>query len=223
MLDTGLSATDYTFEWLLNGTPIAGTTGPSLTPLQGGTYTAVVTTTDGTNCSSEDSATVTESSPPIVTAQVTTQAFAENHVIEVTVSGSGVYEYSLDGGPWQESNIFEGVTPGEHVVTVRDVNGCGIGTATVLVIDYPLYFTPNNDGYHDTWNIVGASTLPGAKIYIFDRLGKLIKQLSPLGQGWDGTYNGEMLPSSDYWFVIEFDEPLNNNKRTFKAHFALKR
>ena len=182
-----------------------------------------MTTIDGTNCTSSDTALVIESSPPVVTAEVTTEVFADNHVIEVTVEGSGVYEYSLDGGPWQESNIFEGVTAGEHVVTVRDVQGCGVGSATVLVIDYPLYFTPNNDGYNDTWNIVGIATQPNAKIYIFDRYGKLLKQLSPTGDGWNGTYNGVQMPSNDYWFVVEYNEPIDNSRREFKAHFSLRR
>jgi gliding motility-associated-like protein len=39
--------------------------------------------------------------------------------------------------------------------------------------------------------------------------------------GWDGTYNGDVLPASDYWFTIDFIE--NDVQRTFKAHFSLKR
>jgi gliding motility-associated-like protein len=74
---------------------------------------------------------------------------------------------------------------------------------------------------HDTWNIEGIGST--AKIYIFDRYGKLIKQLSPTGSGWDGTYNGNMMPTSDYWFTVEYDEPLTGNRKEFKAHFTLKR
>ena len=226
VLDTGLSDTDYAFEWSLNGTVLAGETGSSLVPTQGGSYTVVVTdisTSAQTMCSAEDTAIVTESGPAQVSAVVTSAAFADTHIIEVTAVGTGVYEYSLDNGPWQESNIFVGVTPGEHVVMVRDIRGCGIGTTTVLVIDYPRFFTPNGDGYHDTWNIVGIGTQPNAKIYIFDRYGKLLKQLSPTGDGWDGTFNGEPMPSSDYWFTIQYNEPLDSSRKDFKAHFTLKR
>ena len=61
------------------------------------------------------------------------------------------------------------------------------------------------------------------KIYIFDRYGKLIKQLSPSAdsQGWDGTMNGSPLPSTDYWFRVEFSE--QGVAKEFKAHFSLKR
>jgi len=165
---------------------------------------------------------VNESEPPIVTVELTSLAFSDNHVIEATAIGNGVYEYSLDGGPWQESGIFENVSPGEHIVTARDINGCGINSVIVLVIDYPLYFTPNGDGYNDTWNILGINNQPNARIYIFDRYGKLLKQVSPTSMGWNGTYNGNRLPTSDYWFTVEYNEPSDGTRKQFKAHFTLK-
>jgi gliding motility-associated-like protein len=92
----------------------------------------------------------------------------------------------------------------------------------VGVIDYPRFFTPNEDAYNNRWNIIGiASGDPMAKIYIFDRYGKLLKQISPLGDGWDGTYNGNPLPSSDYWFQVEYTE--NETRKEFRGHFTLKR
>ena len=128
--------------------------------------------------------------------------------------------YQIDGGAFQESNVFTGVSAGEHVITVIDSQGCTYLQETVLVIDYPNFFTPNGDGYNDTWNIIGLNQ-PEAKLYVFDRYGKLIKQLSTTGPGWDGTYNGEQLPSTDYWFSLEYLE--NGVAKEFKAHFALKR
>ncbi|MBQ0785919.1 MAG: T9SS type B sorting domain-containing protein, partial [Oceanihabitans sp.] len=41
--------------------------------------------------------------------------------------------------------------------------------------------------------------------------------------GWDGTFKGVEMPTSDYWFTVEYLEPLNNTKKEFKAHFTLKR
>lgn len=222
VLDTGLSEADYGFQWSLNGVDIPGATGSSLIPTQGGSYTVVVTNLL-TGCQNSDTVIINESGPPVVVAEVTTLAFANNHVIEAMATGPGVYEYSLDDGPWQESGTFTDVSAGEHVVRARDINGCGIGIATVLVIDYPHFFTPNGDGYHDTWNIAGIATQPSAKIYIFDRYGKLLKQLSPTGEGWNGTYNGALMPTDDYWFVVEYNEPTNDARKTFRAHFTLKR
>ena len=87
-----------------------------------------------------------------------------------------------------------------------------------MVIDYPHYFTPNGDGINDTWYIAGLQNTD--IINIFDRYGKLIKQLKGV-EFWDGTYNQENLPSTDYWFTVDYLE--NGAKKQFKAHFSLKR
>ena len=82
-------------------------------------------------------------------------AFADNHSVEILAEGLGEYVYSIDGGPFQESNVFSNVAPGVHTITIKDANGCGQVSFDIGVVDYPNYFTPNNDGYHDTWNIIG--------------------------------------------------------------------
>jgi gliding motility-associated-like protein len=156
-----------------------------------------------------------------------TNAFAENQVITVTNDGYGLYQYSLDDGPRQLSPIFENVSIGTHTIYVWDTlsadgYSCGVQLIeNVETIDYPHYFTPNYDGIHDTWNIHGLVNQPYAKIYIFDRAGKLLKQLSPTTEGWDGTYNGHLMPSDDYWFTVDYQEGVNSKQ--FKAHFAMKR
>jgi len=74
--------------------------------------------------------------------------------------------------------------------------------------------------FHDTWQIYGInhSSQIESIIYIFDRYGKLLKQLSPQSLGWDGTFKGEDLPSNDYWFHLKLPDG-----RIFKSHFTLKR
>ncbi|MFL0352119.1 T9SS type B sorting domain-containing protein [Xanthomarina sp. GH4-25] len=233
IMDTGLSPALFTFEWVEDGDPTTIlSVASSYMPTVAGNYT--VTVTDINNgCTSSDSAIVQLSSPPIVTATVATEAFASNHVVVVTATGDGaaLFEFSIDNGPWvsNEPNsntyTFYNVPFGEHVVQARDLNGCGIASDVVLLMDYPLFFTPNNDGHNDTWQIVGIENQYDAKIFIYDRYGKLLKQLSPNGPGWDGTYNGELLPSSDYWFTIDYRElgESEGAQKQFKAHFSLKR
>ncbi|MDP5081431.1 MAG: T9SS type B sorting domain-containing protein [Winogradskyella sp.] len=224
ILDTELSGLDYSFEWSYNGALIPTETGPRLEATQGGTYSVVVTdisTSNVTSCINMDTTEVIESEPPILTAEVTTQLFGDRNVIEAIATGIGDYEYSLDGGPWRDNGVFTNVSAGLRVITARDKIGCGFTTVEVFVVDYPLYFTPNGDGNNDTWNIEGIGS--DAKIYIFDRYGKLLKQLSPTGQGWNGTYNGNLMPTSDYWFTLEYIEPSTNGPKEFRAHFTLKR
>ena len=227
VLDTQLPATDYTFEWSFNGTVIPTETGPSLIPTQGGIYDVLVTdivTSTVTMCTNFDSTEVIESGiPDTFDVEVTSEAFTGNNMIIATATGNSTYEFSLDYGPWELDGEFEDVTGGDHLILVRDVNGCGILTRNVTVIDYPKFFTPNGDGNNDTWTIKGIDSQPTAVIYIFDRYGKLLKQLSPTSPGWDGTFNGNNMPSSDYWFSLQYTEPINDERRTFKAHFSLKR
>ncbi len=221
LLDTGLGGSDYIFIWQLDGLILFDETSGSLMATSGGVYTVTVIDVES-GCEITSSTTVTVSSPPLeYSAEVTTMAFSNPHTIEATASGLGTYVFQLDDGPTQSSGTFTNVQPGDHTVTISDVNGCGSVTIDVGAIDYPLFFTPNGDGYHDTWNIKGIESIPTAKIYIFDRHGKLLKQLSPNGPGWDGTYNGNPMPSSDYWFRVIYQE--EEIEKEFKGHFTLKR
>lgn len=145
-----------------------------------------------------------------------------NNTIAVFVSGEGDYEYSFNNpnGPYQDSNFFENVPPGLHNVYVRDKNNCGTVSNIVSVIGFPRFFTPNNDSYHDTWHVYGINDPDhfDSKVYIFDRFGKLLKELSPRGPGWDGTFNGNIMPANDYWFFVKLQDG-----RVFRNHFTLKR
>ena len=150
-----------------------------------------------------------------------TNYFADSHTLTVNAQSPGNYLYQLDYGPLQESNVFTNVANGEHFLTVIDPNGCSepIVVNDLIFVGYPPYFTPNGDGYHDFWNVFGLDN--SARIFIFNRHGKLLKQLSPLSEGWNGTYNGNPLPSDDYWFVVDYFE--SGVAKTFRSHFTLKR
>ncbi|MEM9680078.1 MAG: T9SS type B sorting domain-containing protein, partial [Bacteroidota bacterium] len=39
----------------------------------------------------------------------------------------------------------------------------------------------------------------------------------------NGTYNGNLMPSSDYWFTVLYNEPSTGLRKEFNAHFTLKR
>jgi gliding motility-associated-like protein len=136
----------------------------------------------------------------------------------VDVSGSGDYQYSLDGIQYQSSSLFTNLSTGLFTVFVKDLNGCGVVSEDVLLLYYPNFFTPNGDGDNDTWRIKFSGLEPGIRIEIYDRYGKLITGLDPYGMGWDGTLNGRPLPSTDYWFVVT-----RANGKVHKGHFAMKR
>jgi len=180
-----------------------------------------VTVTNSNNCSKERTITVLPSNIATI-SDIEVSDASSNNTVTVLVSGEGDYEFALDDaiGPYQDSNFFENVAPGIHTVYVRDKNNCGIVEEMVSVIGFPKFFTPNNDGYHDTWQVYGLTSQfqPNTKIYIHDRYGKLLKELDPVGRGWDGKFNGKPLPSNDYWFAVMLEDG-----RVFKSHFTLKR
>ncbi|WP_447636271.1 T9SS type B sorting domain-containing protein [Flavobacterium microcysteis] len=224
--DNNTDPTLYTYVWTKDGGTLPDTT-PTIRVTEQGSYTFTATNI-ATGCVSEPSepAIVTATSAPIITDVVVTNAFTDNATITVVIDPAslGNYQFKLDEGPWQDSNVFAPVSAGEHTVRIQDKNNGGCqdpDPIKVSVIDYPKYFTPNADGYNDTWNIIGLANQPEASIYIFDRYGKLLKQISPAGGGWDGTMNGHPLPSTDYWFKVLYKE--NNASKEFKAHFSLKR
>ena len=145
--------------------------------------------------------------------------------IEARVSGNGDYEYALDNGPYQDSAVFDNVPAGSHTVFVRDRNGCGVVSQSIdqqVALDgFPRFFTPNGDGINDLWQYEPPPTLgeiPLNNIQIYDRYGKLLANFGPDSAGWDGTFNGNPLPSDDYWFRAEVD-----SREDLKGHFTLKR
>jgi len=215
-LDAGLinnSPSDFTYLWS------TGETTQEISINAPGVYTVTVTNTN--NCNKVRTINVLPSNIATIENIVVEDA-RSNNTITILVSGEGDYEYAIDNvyGPYQDSNLFENVAPGFHTVFIRDKNNCGIIEDNVAVIGFPKFFTPNNDGYNDTWHIYGITDPSQAEsvIYIFDRYGKFLKELSPQDKGWDGTFNGQMLPSSDYWFHVKLQDG-----RIFKSHFTLKR
>jgi len=218
---SNLSPSAHTFIWKdeVGNTVSTSANYQAILP---GVYTLLATSI-ATNCPSETiSVTVSPSEPAIVAYEVS-QDFGSNQSITVTATGQGNnFEYQLDNGPFQDSNVFENVSPGNHTITVRDKNGCGSTTIPALVINYPKFFTPNNDGYNDTWNIIDLSGQQTAKIVIYDRYGKILTQILPSNSGWDGTYNGRQMPSDDYWFSVTYTDEKQVSQE-FRAHFAMKR
>ena len=209
---------NFTYIWTLDGNPITGETNYDMTVNKKGIYK--VQTTNNQGCSKTRTIIVNASDK--ATVQVEIVDLSSENSITVLAAGAGDYVFSMDNENegYQNSNSFANVPAGIHTVFVKDLNGCGIVPKEVAILGIPTYFTPNQDGYNDTWNLKGVNNIFNSKtiIHIFDRYGKLIKEISPMGDGWDGTFIGQQMPASDYWYSIQLEDG-----RIFKGHFALKR
>ena len=228
--------TIYTFNWTredLDGNldTSYSETGETIKVDKGGVYTVLVEDAI-TKCPRTKSITVTESEIATITLdEIDVEDLTNDETNTITIDNSnlgiGDYEFSLDDpfGPYQDEPKFESVKPGIHTIYIRDKNsyytfdyGCGIAQIDVSVIGYKKYFTPNGDGINETWKVLGIRSDFNAdsKVYIFDRFGKLLKELDPLSEGWDGTYLGKPMPATDYWFRTYLEDG-----REFKGHFSL--
>jgi len=196
-------------------------TSSSITITTPGNYSVTVTENHGSiSCSSVKNFTVVNSNAATISNIVTTDWTSNQNTISVllTSNSTGNYLYSIDGVHYQTSNTFTNLPHGEYTVFVKDDNGCGIRTEDVYLLMYPNFFTPNGDGFNDYWKIEFSEYEPNLNVQIFDRYGKLLKELGANSQGWNGTYLGNPVPSSDYWFVVK-----RQNGKEYRGHFSLKR
>jgi gliding motility-associated-like protein len=215
-----LNSSTHNFVWSNSTGIIPGQTRNNYRATLPGAY-SVMATNINTGCSAVANATIeTRLSPEVVTA-IVSNYFSETQTVTINVLPIGIYEYKLDFNPYQDNNVFSNLSMGVHEIWVRDKFFCGVKKITIQIIDYPNYFTPNGDNIHDTWNITELKNQPNSYIDIFDRYGKLIKQIKPSGPGWDGNYNGNPLPASDYWFTVYYTE--QNTNQQFRSHFSLVR
>ncbi|NJM78658.1 MAG: T9SS type B sorting domain-containing protein [Flavobacterium sp.] len=108
---------------------------------------------------------------------------------------------------------------GIYNVMVTDANGCTAfddQPMTFYDILIPNFFTPVSDG----WTPLYLDNYPNAVTYVFDRYSRKLATLRP-GQKWDGTYEGNALPSGDYWYVLKLNG--ETDTREFVGNVALYR
>ena len=173
-------------------------------------------------CSSSKEFTVVASESPTIIGVNINDVF-DGIEIRVQTSGIGNYEYAVGNpeGPYQESNYFNNVPSETSSIYVRDKNGCGIDEFIIVnTRGFPKYFTPNGDSINDFWQYRPADgdDFSLISIDIYDRFGRLIKQITPNSIGWNGTKDGSKLPSSDYWY-----KAVTSDGTLFYGHFTLKR
>ena len=164
---------------------------------------------------SELNITIVERSNVVIDYNIDIVDFSNSNSITITINSGLEYEYSLDGILYQTSNIFNNLNGGMYTVFGREIEGCDYFKKEIFILDYPRFFTPNDDGNNDVWQIIGASN-EKYNLYIFNRFGKLLKVLDSINNNWDGIYNGSKMPSTDYWFKIVLEDGTSK-----EGHFSL--
>jgi len=192
-----------------------GETTQTITVSTTGVYTVNVTSPAPQNCTSKKTITVIENNKP----EIKNITVDDTTVTIELIKAENYFEFSIDGLNYQDSNVFTNAPSGLQTAYVRDRNQCTTDTKTFIVIIVPKFFTPNNDGYNDVWEVKGLADYPLGEVTLFDRYGKLITQLNNYNRSWDGTLNKRALPATDYWYVLKLDP----QSPEVKGHFSLKR
>jgi gliding motility-associated-like protein len=171
------------------------------TNLSNGNHTITVLHVDG--CSSTESFTI-ENYIPISLILVESNL---NQITATAAGGDGNYTFYLNGVDYGYEQEFQIFASGIYTVLVEDGNGC-IAEAQInmdfIDIEIPNFFTPNDDGNNDNWVPENLEGFPNAQVEVFDRYGRIIVQFGNKGE-WNGTYNGSLLPTGDYWYTITLD------------------
>lgn len=171
--------------------------------------------------SSHEFTVVTSEAATITSVDIRNQGF--NFRLEVNIEGSSEYEFAINNidGPYQDSSVFTNIDLRDDTVYVRDKLGCGIVSQRILRDrGFPKYFTPNNDGINDRWQVRGVRVNGEVvtRIQVFDRFGKQMADFNAKSAGWDGTYGGKPLFDGGYWY-----KAFTTSEVIFTGYFALRK
>lgn len=175
-----------------------------------GTYTVTVTTKLG--CSNAASVVVKKAKMASIQ-----NIIIENNHVTVILSEPGDYLYSVDGTNWQTSNEFN-LNNATYILYVKTKAGCLVDQKNITIFSIPNAFSPNADGINDTWKIEGLENYPNTEIIVIDRYGqKVLNTKINKAFEWDGKFNGRVLPTGTYWYMINLSD-----NRSFKGFLLLK-
>ncbi|MCC2590069.1 choice-of-anchor L domain-containing protein [Chryseobacterium sp. MFBS3-17] len=200
-LDAG-AGPNYTYTWYDPDDAIIGTA-QTITVDQTGIYTVVI---DNGECSATFTTSVIEAQVP----QIINAIFQTNTLTLVASNPSnGPLEYSIDNGfTWQDSNIFTNVAANVTLtIQVRVKHTSCVGTLIYFTLHIQNVITPNGDGVNDVLDLSGISRYDDFAATIFDRYGKELWRASREQAVWDGRAQGRSIPTSTYWYQIQYEDP----------------
>jgi gliding motility-associated-like protein len=228
-----VACNSYTLTDLSPGNNYYTATNIGGTQLQAGdliTATQTVYIYAGTgSCADETSFTVTIDQP-ITIDQLGDVIECESFTLATLTNGD---YFTESNGQGTMLNVGDTITETQTIYIYNQSGSCSDESRFSISIDllacsdsddaikakFPKFFTPNNDGINDFWKADQELFTIEGTISIYDRYGKLLAQFDAENGGWDGSYNGIMLPATDYWF--RFKTP--DGAITSSGHFSLKR
>ena len=112
---------------------------------------------------------------------------------------------------------------GIYPVTLYAYNslGCYDSTITYITINtvtteistlIPNTITPNNDGKNDVWKLEFIDLLfPDAVVEVYNQWGQQLFYSEGYSDPWDGTFNGDLVPDGNYFYIITLNAGLETD------------
>jgi gliding motility-associated-like protein len=127
-----------------------------------------------------------------------------------SITGDGNYSWSPPFYIDDINSLQPVVNPpadASYILNVVSSLGCGASSDTMFVKVYknifvPNAFTPNGDGFNDTWNIPALAAYPYFEVSVYGRWGGQIFHTRNIAKGWDGKFKGKTLPAGAYIYII---------------------
>jgi gliding motility-associated-like protein len=85
----------------------------------------------------------------------------------------------------------------------------------------PNVFTPNGDDLNETFKPVLNKGLDYLIMSIYNRWGEKIYETSDAQKGWDGIYRGKDVPDGTYFWLLEYENPKNNQMKYLNGTVTL--
>ncbi|MDD4148559.1 MAG: gliding motility-associated C-terminal domain-containing protein, partial [Bacteroidales bacterium] len=202
----------YWFSWYVNGTEVNSAT---IRNLGAGYYTLMVS--DNNACTQDTVVRINEVAPinaTVVTGNTSCTGNYDGYIAIDAVGGTEPYAYYLMGTQW-DSNIIDSLYRGEYYISVLDSNNCEVNLGPIYIADadvdcllIPAAFSPNGDGYNDVFFIQNIHLYPRSVVQIYNRWGQLLYEDLGINGFWDGTYNGNPVPTGAYLYniILNIDE-----------------
>jgi len=194
----------------------------TFTVTSSGDYTVTVKDSQGFTVDTTITITLEEGYQPMT---IVYESVDSNKYKILATGGLPPYEYAIDNqNDFGTDDVFKIDHTGTYTLYVKDAKECIVELQADLVysgLQIPNFFTPDGDGTNDTWYPKHIDLYPNISVSIFDRYQRLIIRYNGNMHSWDGSYNGKLLPSGDYWYIIRLNDPVNDKE--FKGSFTLYR
>lgn len=193
-------AGSYVFAW--PAFPDSGST-VTVAPAQPTSYVVNVTDLCGVTSNADVSVSIEH---PVTT--ITAESIGYNDFAFGTHSLPAAVDFSWSFGDGHTSTLanpehaYADMRPTIVTLTTLTANGCPASDTIALTpaaqLFFPNAFTPNGDGFNDTFGAVGI-LLDSFELVIFDRWGAEVAAVSGVGATWDGRQKGgELAPTGVY-------------------------